>query len=665
MPAGARSRFVRWRGVVAGAFAALLAAQASAEPPAREIEIPAAETDASETPDWVGDLTTAEDVERHARKATEWLRRHPRHDYAVHVAERLYLLARGQDDFSRLDPLRELFVAHHPRSIFAEFVARDFGAAVNNGPDRSLPGYVRRRVFPVVVPSGDPALVPWYAGGQPAADRFDPARLEPVLLVIEQALKQQDLANTLNTPDLLLSLHLARSLAPNTALRTHLRKPVSALAAPAPALAAIIDNEERPVAERILEIERLRAKAVAGTCNLYQEYLSTRLSDVERDSPGILAIRVERALDNWNFREAISSLERLDREAPTTRRQFLRAWGMYHIGRDADAKRALTELAERAVPAPPPVAKGETPKTATPVASSRTTEAKVTPATDGWRRLAGESLARFDRQRELREEFVKSQSVPLDRLRENTTAPLLLTIVTRPSKKPGHTMHLLYDAGARKMTLAAHSEGKCVVAYGSSTRDARLYLGGDATVSTWNTPGQFPTATIVFGWGPGGATSNVNWQINPDPNKLASDLTTILGQPMLSNGDLFSRLCGGFLAGGLLAPPVDDADGSRSWTLAYPRLRAPEWDRREWNVSATGDEWRYVGPNVTVALHQKPVTLPPELTEWTRLPVAEARADDVQQSMRMMSVFMSLMTELMGVMENAEVAIDEGEAVRR
>jgi hypothetical protein len=94
-------------------------------------------------------------------------------------------------------------------------------------------------------------------------------------------------------------------------------------------------------------------------------------------------------------------------------------------------------------------------------------------------------------------------------------------------------------------------------------------------------------------------------------------------------------------------------------------LRAPEWDRREWNVSATGDEWRYVGPNVTVALHQKPVTLPPELTEWTRLPVAEARADDVQQSMRMMSVFMSLMTELMGVMENAEVAIDEGEAVRR
>ncbi len=172
---------------------------------------------------------------------------------------------------------------------------------MNNGPDRSLPGYVRRRVFPMAVPSGDPAVLPWYAGGQPAADRFDPARLAPVLLVVEQAVKQPELANTLNAADLLLSLHLARSLSPTTALRTHLRKPVSALAAPAPALAAIIDDEDRPAAERIVEIERLRAKAVAATCNLYQEYLSTRLSDDERDSPGMLAIRVERALDNWNF----------------------------------------------------------------------------------------------------------------------------------------------------------------------------------------------------------------------------------------------------------------------------------------------------------------------------------------------------------------------------
>ncbi len=89
----------RWRGVVAGVFAVLLSDPALAEPPARDIEVPVAENDASATPDWVGDLATAGDVELHARKATEWLRKHPRHDYAVHVAERLYLLARAQDDF--------------------------------------------------------------------------------------------------------------------------------------------------------------------------------------------------------------------------------------------------------------------------------------------------------------------------------------------------------------------------------------------------------------------------------------------------------------------------------------------------------------------------------------------------------------------------------------
>lgn len=649
-------------GFVAGVFAMLLAGAAFAQPVEREIDVPPVDNppgeNEREAPDWVGDLATPEDVERHARKATEWLRRHPRHDYAVHVAERLYLLGRAQDDFSRLDPMREFFIAQHPRAIFTQFVAKDYGAAVNNGPDRSLPGYVRRRVFPVVAPTAGNGAVPWYAGGRPAADRFDPDRLAPVLMVVEQGLKQPDLANSLNAPDLLLSLHLARSLSPNTPLRTYLRKSVSSLSAPGPELASILDDAERSAVERILEIERLRAKAVAGPCNLYQEYLSTRLTEDELDSPGILAIRVERALETWNFREALSSLERLDREAPTTRRRFLRAWGMYHVGRDADAKQELTKLAASSSPS---VAQEGRPKTATPVTSSRTTSV----STDGWRRLAGESLSELDRQPELREEFVKTLSVPLDQLRQNTIAPLLLTIVTRPPKKPGHTIHVLYSASHRQMTVTVHSEGKCVVGYRSSTRDAQVYLGGDATVATWNSPGQFPTATLVFGWSASGATSNVNWQVCAEPLKLATDLTAILAQPMLSNAEMFSRLNGAYLAGGLLSPPGDAADGSRTWTITYPKLRAPEWDRREWTVSATGDELSYVGPNVTVSLQQKPDELPPELTDWTKLPVAEAPVNDIQHSMRMMSVMMEVMGELMGVMENAEVAIEEGEVLRK
>jgi hypothetical protein len=671
-----RSVWVESGRILAAGLVTLLAGTAVAGPPSEpdvdrpgvvalvateEVAEPAAGEDDSETPDWVGELATPEEVDNRANKATEWLRTHPRHAYALHVAERLYLLGRGQDDFGRLDPLREYLVVQHPRAIFTNFVARDFGAAVNNGPDRSLVGYVRRRLFPVPNESGVTPQLAWYAGKRPATDRFSPARLAPVLLVVEQALRQPDLANTLNAPDLLLSLHLARSLSPNTALRSHLRKPVAAIAAPGPDLAAVLDDTQRSATERIVEIERLRTKMMSATCNLYQEHLSTLLSDEELDSPEILAIRVERSLDTWNLRQAMTSLERLDREAPTTRRQFLRAWGMYHLGRDDEAKRALTALAGAGARGGSPFTKGATPKTATPVASSRTSAV----STDGWRRLAGESLAEMDQQRERRDEFVKNLSVPLDRLRANTYEPLLLTIVTRPSQKPGHTIHALYDARSRTLALAAHSQGKCVVGYRSTAHDSQLYLGGDATVATWNTPGQFPTATIQFGFGPSGATSHANWQTCPDPGKLASDMTLILQQPFLSSADMFSRLVHSYLAGGLLSPPVDEADGSRVWGLTYPGLRSPEWDSRRWTISATGEEWNYSGPNVTVELQQKPEVLPPELTEWTRLPTAEVPPSDIQHSFRMMSAMMELMSEVLRVMENADVAIEEGETVTR
>ena len=111
-------------------------------------------------------------------------------------------------------------------------------------------------------------------------------------------------------------------------------------------LRALVDvclDRQLDVAQKIM---RLHGKE--DDADFIEAFLLSRLSEADKQLPGIVSVRAENAIESRDYEKALTLLESMDEEARKEPRHiFWRAWALYALRRDRQALTALAEIVKR------------------------------------------------------------------------------------------------------------------------------------------------------------------------------------------------------------------------------------------------------------------------------------------------------------------------------
>lgn len=564
------------------------------------------------------------------RRARPWLEAHPRHRDALFVAERLYLAGRSQPDVELWDWTRKFLATNLPHSQFAEFAATDFVNATTDGVNRSLAGYIERQLFSLHPNSAVREESP-VAGDH---NRFAAERIQPVLAVVAAALARNNEANTALSEELVFQLHLALAIAPQRSLPGIIRQRVDRLSDESREIADLLIATDRPITERLMDLERRRRPANTRTISLYQEYLWRELSEKDRDSADVLTVDVERLMEEHNYEEALQRLSHLETIRPSTRTRYLTGWCHQSLGEYDEAASRYRSIADPG-------------------------------AADPWRRTAAEALELVANQPRLRAEFAAGLERFLSRLRDDANASFQITLDSKPDLQPSVRLFVHVDQ-PRGRFRAASWQGQQLTLAGAGDAKEYWLLFGDETVRIRKAIGGMFVRFQFHVDAPRdkGGRWTFNFNTCPDPLQFGQDLRTSLRQPAVASAEALAQTVNCFVGPGFLRHGPATVRET-TWECQVPDSRSATWRRDHWVLARDGHTLRWVRDDFSLEVR---LAEQPESLEWAAiqdLPEQTGVSSDNGRETRAFGAAFQLFTDLMSRSHTSVTEFVDGEPLAK
>jgi hypothetical protein len=303
------------------------------------------------------------------------------------------------------------------------------------------------------------------------------------------------------------------------------------------------DNRLEP-AERMTRLHALRENKAA---RIAERYFYARLEAGERERPEFLKLIVESRLEQRQFAQALTHVDKLLEQQADPQVLMWRAWCLYSLDRAPEALDVLRQIEENH-------------------------------AGDPWQKPAGELASRIRDLAPLLEEHAKLLAAALVQLRDDGPGLLELRAKVKGGNDLEYEVYGGYDAGREHIEASLAQSGTVILAYRVTAGSAQLYIQGEPAIQQFPGRGVIPIPRIGLVRSNDGRfqiSSSVQFN-TPFSGGEQQETAALLQSPWLTTPDGLAAMLKQLLpASGWCAGPVADDDSGRRLEWSRPRLDGP------------------------------------------------------------------------------------------